>query len=118
MNDYSEDWKIIRSSLKKADDYRCQECGLQCLRPGERVVDLSLVQLGLEIEGIKDEAVEDRSEAYRRRLQTHHKDGIKSNNDWDNLINLCSACHLAEHRGDRQKSPPPGQLVLFYEKPL
>ena len=31
------------------------------------------------------------------RLQLHHKNGDSSNNNIDNLILLCSACHGIEH---------------------
>lgn len=35
----------------------------------------------------------------KHRLEIHHKDGDKANNDDSNLITLCKVCHDGVHRG-------------------
>jgi hypothetical protein len=32
---YPHDWPAIAYAVKAANDWRCQECGKQCTRPGE-----------------------------------------------------------------------------------
>jgi len=91
---YPENWEEIAEKIKDAARWCCQECGVQCYRPGEPVTD-------------------------RRRLLTvHHKDRNPANCDRANLIALCTGCHLKaeqkllaiERRVARQRA---GQLVLM-----
>ncbi len=91
---YPKNWKALALSVKEAAGWKCQCCGKQCYRPGERPENLT------------------RSEWTANILQVHHRDFNCSNNCSNNLTSLCSACHLNVHRG-RYSSVSPGQLSLF-----
>ena len=64
-NPYTFDWNIIRKEIYKRDNYTCQECGIKCNN---------------SIYGDK-------------KIQCHHIDYNKQNNDFKNLITLCLGCH-------------------------
>lgn len=73
---YPKDWPRIALTVKDRAMWRCSGCGVQCYRPGERVIDHRLV------------------------LTVHHWDHIPANCDYSNLAALCAPCHLradAEH---------------------
>lgn len=91
---YPDNWNEIALSVKNKTGWRCQKCGLQCIRPGEDTFKLS------------------RSERMKRTLQVHHWDRNPSNNLPDNLIALCSADHIILHQG-RKSNISPGQLSLW-----
>ena len=91
---YSKNWPKIAYQTKVRDDWKCQYCGLQCFRPGERPVNLS------------------RSEWTRLTLQSHHLDFNCTNDDLNNVISACPSCHLRIHQS-RYSSVSPGQLSLF-----
>ncbi|MGB3649675.1 MAG: HNH endonuclease [Rivularia sp. (in: cyanobacteria)] len=91
---YPDDWTDIATSVKSSVQWRCQKCNLQCIRPGEDTSKLT------------------RSERMKRTLQTHHWDRNPSNNSAENLIALCSACHLLYHQGGKSNISP-GQLSLW-----
>ncbi len=90
---YPDNWEQIAEEIKDAARWCCQGCGVQCYRPGEVVKD-------------------------RRRLLTvHHKDRNPANCAKDNLIALCTRCHLkAEHKllaAERRAAQVcAGQMVL------
>lgn len=67
---YPADWDAIALALKEAADWRCQDCGMQCRRPGEPF------------------------DTHRRTMSVHHLDHNPPNVDPSNLVALCSACHL------------------------
>ncbi|MFM7579502.1 MAG: HNH endonuclease [Microcystaceae cyanobacterium] len=87
---YSPDWKAIALAKKQAVNWTCQECGRVCLN-GKSSLSLS-----------------DRK---RLELAVHHWDCDPLNNSPDNLIALCSSCHLRKHQR-RQGNITPGQLKL------
>ncbi|MDJ1182499.1 hypothetical protein [Roseofilum casamattae] len=91
---YPQDWQAIATRVKEDVGWRCSKCGMQCIKPGEKVPGLS------------------RKERKARTLQVHHSDYNPANSDLSNLIPLCSACHLSFHRG-RKGNISPGQLSLF-----
>jgi predicted HNH restriction endonuclease len=91
MSDYPQQWKELAKSIKEKSDWRCNKCGRACLRPG-------------------DKSITDKRRAYN--LQVHHWDRNPSNNKIENLICLCSACHLSYHKGGKGNISP-GQLSLF-----
>jgi predicted HNH restriction endonuclease len=91
MSDYPAQWKDLAKSIKEKSDWCCNKCGRTCLRPGDKA-DL------------------DKPRAYN--LQVHHWDRNPANNKVENLISLCSGCHLSYHRG-RKGNISPGQLSLF-----
>lgn len=106
---YPADWKAIALAVKEATDWICQDCGMQCRRPGEAF------------------------DTHRRTMSVHHlgtphADGTpgdmhdKMDVRPENLLALCSRCHLlrdlpshmahaAETR--RRRKVESGQLELF-----
>ena len=78
---YPNNWKEIAFKVKQKADWKCQECGKQCRKPGEPL------------------------DTHKRTLTVHHKDHQPENCSDDNLVALCAPCHLkadasfhAEHR--------------------
>jgi 5-methylcytosine-specific restriction endonuclease McrA len=87
---YPKNWDQIARAIKERVNWRCQECGLDCTPA----------------------PIQDRSLKAKKTLTVHHWDYNPANNNPDNLIALCSACHLRKHtrkRGNISK----GQLGLF-----
>ncbi|MDJ0903593.1 MAG: HNH endonuclease [Xenococcus sp. MO_188.B8] len=91
---YPDNWKELALSVKKLVNYECQCCGKRCYKPGERPENQT------------------RSEWTANILQVHHRDFNCFNNRSNNLIALCSACHLNVHRS-RYSDVSPGQMSLF-----
>lgn len=90
---YPNNWQEIALSVKESALWRCAKCHQQCLRPGK--------QTGLT-----------KSERCALTLTVHHRNRIPEDNRPENLIALCTACHLSYHnRG--QSNVSPGQLSLF-----
>ncbi|MBD2504693.1 HNH endonuclease [Anabaena azotica] len=94
---YSDNWKQIATALKAASNWRCTKCGRACLRPGEKPTELTF------------------SERKAYTLQVHHWNRDPSDNRVENLVCLCSGCHLSYHRFGRGNVSP-GQLSLFEEQ--
>ncbi|MBW4689975.1 MAG: HNH endonuclease [Komarekiella atlantica HA4396-MV6] len=96
---YPKDWKEIATAIKNASNWRCTKCSRICLRPGEKP--------------------EGWSKSQRRvyNLQVHHHNFDPSDNRLENLICLCSSCHLDYHRFGRGNVSP-GQLSLFLDERL
>ena len=76
---YPADWERIAESVKEAARWRCQECGKQCRRPGEKL------------------------DSHRRTLTVHHINMMPEDCRPENLIALCAPCHLRRHREEREK---------------
>ena len=90
---YPKEWNAIALTKKQSVAWRCEKCGQKCLEAGVKT-KLSL------------------SERSQRKLQVHHSDYDPSNNSPENLIALCSGCHLSKHSRKRGNVTP-GQLSLF-----
>jgi 5-methylcytosine-specific restriction endonuclease McrA len=94
---YPADWPAIAQRIKEAADWKCQECDMQCYRPGSLTFD------------------------HRFVLTVHHIDHNPGNCDDDNLIALCAPCHLradAQHHArnaKRTRARRAGQLWLSSE---
>lgn len=97
---YPPDWDAIALAVKVAADWRCQDCGRQCRRPGEPF------------------------DTHRRTMSVHHLDHHPPNVELSNLIALCARCHLirdAPHhaqnaaRTRRAKRIASGQLPMELE---
>ena len=71
---YPENWGEIATAKKAAAGWKCEECGKQCRRPGEKF------------------------DTHARTLTVHHEDRNPGNCDPSNLIALCAGCHLRRHR--------------------
>ncbi len=91
---YPKDWTELALKVKEAAEWKCQCCGHVCYRPGERPGGLT------------------RSEWTGNTLQVHHRNHKPEDNRLDNLLAVCSVCHLAIHRGGNGNASP-GQLSLF-----
>ena len=83
---YPDNWKEIATAVKENADWKCQQCGMQCRRPGEPF------------------------DTHRRTLTVHHINHMPEDCRPENLIALCATCHLradaqfhAEHRKQRMK---------------
>lgn len=95
---YPADWDQIALTTKNAAGWVCQDCGMQCRRPGEPF------------------------DTHKRTMSVHHIDHDPPNCDPINLLALCSACHLrrdAQHHAKnaaktrRQKRVEAGQMELL-----
>jgi hypothetical protein len=91
---YPMNWREIATDLKKKEKWQCYACGLQCLNPETMV-----------LKGFSD------SKKRMYLLQVHHWDLMPENNSPENLVCLCTSCHLGIHR--RSGKTTPGQLILF-----
>ena len=67
---YPDDWDALARAIKEAAGWKCQACGKQCYRPGERVEDT------------------------RRVLTVAHVNHVESDCRPENLVAACSVCHL------------------------
>jgi hypothetical protein len=92
MSEYPQNWEELAHSIKEKANWCCSKCGRVCLRPGEKRNDLS------------------KPRAYN--LQVHHWNRDPSDNRPENLVCLCTGCHLSYHRGGRGNVSQ-GQLSLF-----
>lgn len=85
----------IALSAKEAAHWRCQHCQRLCLRPGEKPSTLT------------------RSEWTHTTLSVHHSNFTPEDNTTENLIALCTPCHLAVHGRTKRSNVSPGQLSLW-----
>ena len=67
---YPANWKQIALDVKNAAGWRCAECNMKCREPGEKF------------------------DTHKRTLTVHHIDHQPENCAKENLIALCSGCHL------------------------
>jgi 5-methylcytosine-specific restriction endonuclease McrA len=91
---YPDNWSDIATSVKLEAGWCCQKCGLKCIAPGKKTIKQSLSKL----------------RAYN--LQVHHWNRNPSDNRKENLVALCSGCHLSYHQGGKSNITP-GQLSLW-----
>lgn len=92
---YPSDWNQIALSVKEASGWRCQHCQRFCLRPGEKSSSLK------------------RSEWTKATLSVHHANFTPEDNAKENLIALCTPCHIALHGRAKRSNVSPGQLSLW-----
>jgi len=91
---YPPDWEAISLAVKTEAAWRCRQCRMQCLRPGDDTSKLT------------------KSERMARTLTVHHANYTPEDNRPENLMPLCTGCHLGYHnRGQANISL--GQLSLF-----
>ena len=96
ISSYPENWNEIATHIKQVAGYCCQRCGMQCLPPGRGYRHLS------------------RRIRSKYTAQVHHRDRQPANNNPDNLVALCTGCHLYYHQGQKGNITP-GQLSLHLE---
>ena len=75
---YPENWKEIAAAKKEAAGWKCEWCGRQCRKPGEKF------------------------DTHARTLTVHHIDCDPGNCRPENLAALCAGCHLKAHREKRR----------------
>lgn len=84
---YPEDWERIALSVKEKADWKCQQCGKQCRRPGEPF------------------------DTHRRTLTVAHMNHIPQDVRPENLKAMCAVCHLrydAQHHAETRKNKKKG----------
>jgi 5-methylcytosine-specific restriction endonuclease McrA len=94
LNRYPKNWKAIALKIKEKANWKCDKCGLQCLKPSDSRKGLT------------------RSEISKITLTVHHRNYQPEDNSENNLIALCSGCHLSYHARKRGNMTI-GQLSLF-----
>lgn len=67
---YPADWDAIAATIKEQAGYKCQACGKQCYKPGEKVHETRFV------------------------LTVAHVNHVESDCRPENLVAACSVCHL------------------------
>jgi hypothetical protein len=85
---YPKNWDSIALDIKTAANWTCQECGKQCLQPGESWTDF-LIRLNPSVK----EAIELSVHPTRHRLTTAHLNHIPPDCSPENLKALCAPCH-------------------------
>ncbi|QLE59695.1 HNH endonuclease (plasmid) [Nostoc sp. TCL26-01] len=96
---YADNWDEISLAIKEASQWQCRHCGQKCLRLGQKPKELS------------------RSEWTVLTLSVHHANFTPEDNRIENLIPLCTPCHIAVHgraRGRSNTSPGQLELPLYY----
>lgn len=79
---YPANWKDIARGVKDRAGWKCQQCGKQCRKPGEKL------------------------DSHQRTLTVHHINHIPEDCRPENLIALCAPCHLkadAQWHAERRK---------------
>jgi hypothetical protein len=90
---YPDNWKVIALKIKEKAHWKCEKCGLQCLKPNQNTKGLT------------------KSERAKLTLTVHHRNYRPEDNSENNLIALCSGCHLSYHAG-KKGNVTIGQLSL------
>lgn len=67
---YPGNWKDLAFAVKEAAGWKCQSCGKQCRKPGEKL------------------------DSHVRTLTVHHINHMPEDCRRENLIALCAPCHL------------------------
>jgi hypothetical protein len=80
---YPDNWTELATAIKAAARWRCQKCGKSCIKPGEVVSGLS------------------KSDRMARTLVVHHCNYKPEDNRPENLIAVCTGCHLGYHQRRR-----------------
>ena len=75
---YPAEWNRIAEEKKEAAGWKCERCGMQCRKPGEKF------------------------DTHKRTLTVHHIDRDPRNCKPENLTALCAGCHLKAHREERR----------------
>ena len=85
---YPPDWKAIAQRIKDAAGWKCQHCGKQCRKPGERF------------------------DSHTRTLTVSHLNHDPADCREENLRALCAPCHLRydrHHHAETRKKRLHGQ---------
>jgi len=80
---YPDNWNEIAFKQKEKVKWRCQKCGVQCIKPGDKTAHLS------------------KSNRAKITMLVHHSNYQPEDNREENLVCLCTACHLSYHTRKR-----------------
>ena len=80
---YPNNWNEITLNLKQKAGWRCQKCGLQCLKPSDKTAHLT------------------KSDRAKLTLAVHHRNYQPEDNREENLVCVCTGCHLGYHTRKR-----------------
>jgi len=88
---YPLDWyDTIRPYVLKRDNYTCKHCGI-------RHRQIVIIEKGGKWTKVSEDLMsvlkEENKKIYRCLLNVAHIDQDKSNNNYNNLMSLCSRCH-------------------------
>ena len=120
---YPKNWATIAYSVKEAAGWQCQECGRDCVKPGENPLNfakrvLHTVQPEIGFVGMRSLG-ELFAHPQKWVLNACHLDQNPANNEPANLRAMCCPCHLkfdssSQQRTvrDRVKLERQGQLLL------
>lgn len=86
-SDYPENWNEITNRIRSLHNWVCAQCG----------VDLSLPE-------------------DRKYLQTHHINGVRSDNSTSNLKPLCLLCHKSQPQHQHLRISPSGNLLILKKR--
>jgi 5-methylcytosine-specific restriction endonuclease McrA len=92
---YPSDWEQLAANIRVQANHRCQHCGKECRRPGEKLSDFVLRRWGGFAEGREWNAARDAIDHPKKYcLTTAHLDQDPANNHPSNLKALCMVCHI------------------------
>lgn len=86
VNGYTRDWQAISQQFRKRHNYTCERCGVKVM-------------------GFMESEF----------IQTHHRNGDKTNNDESNLECLCIKCHSEIDTTHHNNFSTPAQQYLIRE---
>ena len=75
---YPADWNFIAYAVKESAEWKCEDCGKQCRKPGELF------------------------DTHKRTLTVAHLNHVEADCGDENLAALCAPCHL-KYDGQRRR---------------
>lgn len=116
---YPDDWEEIALAIKTEANWKCQECGRECRKPGEswsEFIDRIVPKVHCKSSYDLNQEINDKPGRFV--LTVAHLDHTPENCDRANLKALCSVCHCrydlkAMAKKKHLKREYHGQLRLF-----
>lgn len=111
---YPERWNQIAIDIKVAVNWRCEECGKECRRSGERLIDFCIRTASCQ----SQETLDRLQNPQRWTLTVAHLNHVPPDVRSENLKALCAPCHCrmdlkAMALKKQLKRERNGQLSLF-----
>lgn len=94
---YPPNWDDIALEIKQEANWTCQHCSKKCLEPNQ----------------VTEAHKTNHSLWAFYTLTVHHIDHNPPNCKRENLIALCSVCHLRQHAHDKKFGIKKGQMTLL-----
>lgn len=110
---YPRQWHdTIRPEIIKRDEYKCKLCGIKHRQLVAKKETVGLIRIDNdEMNDYKDNGYK----VYRIYLQVAHRDNDPTNNNYENLVSLCVACH-ARIDAPYKRLRRIGQLHMRFDK--